>query len=146
MNVVRRDYASLIPIEDMKDGDVVHNSQLVPTETVNVPAVYELAYLGLSTSGVAARLKVTKEALAAHFPKTIAQARADAAVEALLRLQDTANGDLKPTAPQLDATKHLLEKRLDPLPKEGVSVTIAQSFRGVEAMAQHFSIDDLNEV
>jgi hypothetical protein len=146
MQLTRRQTASIVPIEDMKDGDVVHISQRLPDEKLNVAAVTELAFLGLSNHGIAARLRIPDETLTAHFSKTLAAARADAAVDALMRLHETASGDFKPTAPQLDATKHLLEKRFDPLPKEGTNILIHQSFKGLESMAANFTIEQLNEI
>ena len=137
--------ASVVPIEDMADGMVVHTSQLLPTETVNVAAVYELAYIGLSDRGIAGKLRIPSAIFGTHFSKTVAQARAEAATDHLMRVQDTASGDFKPNALQHDATKYLLEKRLDPIPKDPV-VNIESAIFKIPEQAADLSVDEVNDL
>ena len=144
-DITQHPTAPVVPIEDLKDGDVCHTSQLLPTATLNVAAVYELAYIGLSDKGIAGKLRVHHPNIPVHFRKTIDAARAEAATDHLLRLQDTANGDLKPNALQHDATKFLLEKRLDPTPKDA-AINIESAIFKLPEQAATLSVDEVNDL
>lgn len=145
IQVVQHGSATVVPIEDLKDGDVVHTSQLLPTDIINVEAVYSAAFIGMTDKAIAGKLRIRLESVRQHFSKTMEQARADAVEAHLLRMQDTAEGTFKPNSLQHDATKWLVEKRLDPIPKEPV-INIEQHFKGLEATVTSISVDEANEL
>lgn len=138
--------ATVVPIEDLKDGDVVHTSQLLPTDVINVANVYDLATLGLSLKGIAAKLRMPYNSFLQHFSKTVAQAYADAATEKLLCINEISNGEVDKTSGlKLDASKYLIEKRLDPTPKDPI-ISIGQATIMLPPQAATLSVDDVNEL
>jgi hypothetical protein len=143
--ITKSTFVPAIPIEDLKDNDVCHSSQLLPTDVINVPMVYDLAYSGLSIPGIAGKLRIPKESVVTHFSKTIAAARAEAALAAILYIQDIAAGNVqKVNKAQYEASIYLLEKRLDPSPKDP-QIVIAQSF-STQSPLYNVPLQDLNDL
>jgi len=137
--------APVIPIEDLKPGDKLNNQQIVPSDEINVDRAFELAYAGLSNRAIGAKMGINHVTVNTHFEKTMARARAEAALDSLLYIQDVAAGNIeKPSKMRYDAHMFLLTQRYDPMPKEQPQIVIAQNFSTQQPLF-NVSLDELND-
>ena len=126
----------MVPVEDLRPGMWVHNTQFLRPSPL---AVYELAKLGLTDKGIAGKYRTDQLTLRKHFSKTIELGRADAAAELLgLIAQKATDEDLYLDK---DAVKTLLN-RLNPEDKEPTQPLVTLNL-GLNPTS--FTVDQLND-
>lgn len=130
--------AEAVPREDLKKGMTVHAKQML---TPTPEEVAEKAFAGLSMKGIAAYFGMHIQTLHKNFPRTLATARAQGAIE-LLDIVRAKAGD-STIKGDIAALKILLQ-RLDPEEKEP-TIVIAQQINVSDKLIGT-SINDINNL